>query len=174
METLPVKEFRELGYLQELNRTFLHPLGLALSIINAEDNKLILGEIIDARKDPEGFIYTLEDEDVRDFQEKANNVLDEWNNRKAARKELLGYMVQPIPGVIDMPTPNVRLSYDDIENTLNERIEFAALKAKEDKDKDYWTGRLQEAQAISTMLYRLFKDKHETSDKGSLGPSAML
>ena len=27
---MPIKEFRERGYLQELNRRFLHPLGLAL------------------------------------------------------------------------------------------------------------------------------------------------
>ena len=30
---IDVKEFREKGYLQELNRRFLHPLGLALEII---------------------------------------------------------------------------------------------------------------------------------------------
>lgn len=30
MKYLGVDEFREIGYLQELNRTFLHPLGLAL------------------------------------------------------------------------------------------------------------------------------------------------
>jgi hypothetical protein len=27
-----IKEFREFGYLQELNRKYLHPLGLALEV----------------------------------------------------------------------------------------------------------------------------------------------
>lgn len=33
---IDIKEFREKGYLQELNRNFLHPLGLALEIITKE------------------------------------------------------------------------------------------------------------------------------------------
>ena len=29
---IDIKEFRELGFLQEINRQFLHPLGMALSV----------------------------------------------------------------------------------------------------------------------------------------------
>ena len=36
-DRMSVKEFRERGFLQELNRLFLHPLGLALEVII--DNK---------------------------------------------------------------------------------------------------------------------------------------
>lgn len=32
IKKIDIKEFRESGYLQELNRTFLHPLGLALEV----------------------------------------------------------------------------------------------------------------------------------------------
>jgi hypothetical protein len=34
---MSVKEFREAGYLQELNRRFLHPLGLALEVVVNEE-----------------------------------------------------------------------------------------------------------------------------------------
>ena len=36
-KSIDIKEFREQGYLQELNRTFLHPLGMALYITLDED-----------------------------------------------------------------------------------------------------------------------------------------
>lgn len=54
---LDVKSFRELGYLQELNRQFLHPLGLALEVVLEDDGTESLGRIWDSREDPEGFIF---------------------------------------------------------------------------------------------------------------------
>jgi len=51
---MDVKEFHAEGYLQELNRKFLHPLGLALEIILDEDGTETLGGIWDYRDDPEG------------------------------------------------------------------------------------------------------------------------
>lgn len=38
-----VKEFREEGYLQEANRQFFHPLGLALEIIVLPDGTELWG-----------------------------------------------------------------------------------------------------------------------------------
>lgn len=53
-----VKEFRELGFLQEVNRRFFHPLGLALEvIIDDETGKETLGQIWDYREDPKGMFY---------------------------------------------------------------------------------------------------------------------
>lgn len=58
IKRMDIKEFREMGLLAELNRTFLHPLGLALEIvIDDETGKEKLGGIWDYRDDPEGMLY---------------------------------------------------------------------------------------------------------------------
>ena len=50
-------EFRRLGYLQEVNRCFLHPLGLALEVVTEADGTTTFGEVWDYRDDPEGMIF---------------------------------------------------------------------------------------------------------------------
>ena len=58
IKRMDIKEFREMGLLAELNRVFLHPLGLALEIIiDDETGKEKLGGIWDYRDDPEGMLY---------------------------------------------------------------------------------------------------------------------
>lgn len=53
-----LSEFRDLGLLQEVNRLFFHPLGLALSVTVAEDGSVCgLAGILDGRDDPEGIYY---------------------------------------------------------------------------------------------------------------------
>lgn len=42
VKRLPVQEFAEHGYLQEVNRTFLHPLGLALEVTVAHEQTAML------------------------------------------------------------------------------------------------------------------------------------
>jgi len=55
---MDIKEFREMGLLAELNRAFLHPLGLALEVvIDDETGEEKLGGIWDYRDDPEGMLY---------------------------------------------------------------------------------------------------------------------
>jgi hypothetical protein len=54
---IDIAEFRSFGYLQEVNRQFLHPLGLALSVDVAEDGTETLAGIWDYRDDPEGMNY---------------------------------------------------------------------------------------------------------------------
>lgn len=54
VEYIDIQKFREEGYLQELNRQFLHPLGLALEVVIEEDGTETLGGIWDYRNDPEG------------------------------------------------------------------------------------------------------------------------
>ncbi len=76
-----IKEFREFGYLQELNRVFLHPLGLALEVRVLDEDEEILYRIVDSRHDPEGIIYAeLDDEDSR---EKESRVKQEWETRQS-------------------------------------------------------------------------------------------
>ena len=64
MKRIGIKEFQEEGYLQEANRRFFHPLGLALEVImNDEDGSMVLGGIWDSRDDPEGILFDDYDHD---------------------------------------------------------------------------------------------------------------
>ncbi len=55
---IDIKEFRKLGYLQEVNRLFFHPLGLALAIVIDDTNDSeTLGGILDYRDDAEGMFF---------------------------------------------------------------------------------------------------------------------
>ena len=60
IKRLDLQEFRDLGLLQEVNRQFFHPRGLALEIIVSDlDSNLVvsLGGIWDHRTDPDGMFY---------------------------------------------------------------------------------------------------------------------
>lgn len=52
-----LRELWELGVLQELNRQFLHPIGLALAFETFPDGTIRIPGILDARSDPEGFEF---------------------------------------------------------------------------------------------------------------------
>lgn len=55
---MDIKEFREAGFLQEANRLFFHPLGLALEVgIDDDTGVEFLAGIWDYRDDPEGMVY---------------------------------------------------------------------------------------------------------------------
>lgn len=59
---MDLTEFRDLGFLQEVNRCFFHPLGLALAV-EVEEHGPQAGKVIDlygiydSRQDPEGWLY---------------------------------------------------------------------------------------------------------------------
>lgn len=57
IKRIDIKEFRALGFLQEANRLFFHPLGLALEAIISDDGSEKLGGLWDYRDDPEGMFY---------------------------------------------------------------------------------------------------------------------
>lgn len=88
---MSVKDFREQGYLQELNRRFLHPLGLALEIVKHPDGTETFGHVWDERDDPEGIIFG---EGMID-PEKANRIDHEARQKGNQRMKLLGYQIQP-------------------------------------------------------------------------------
>jgi hypothetical protein len=92
---LSVKEFRSAGYHQELNRQFLHPLGLALFVTVDADGAETFGPIVDNRDDPEGMEFAKFALD----SDKALRVEDEQQRRAAIRTAALGYNVQPITPV---------------------------------------------------------------------------
>lgn len=99
VKRIDIKEFREKGYLQEVNRQFLHPLGLALEIIADDDGNEKLGGIWDGREDPEGIYYDLQNSSVernKKFFENRKFVLDEARTKEPARIKLFGSVIEPI------------------------------------------------------------------------------
>lgn len=88
---IDIREFREHGFLQELNRQFLHPRGLALEVVLEEDGTERLGGIWDYRDDPEGIVFL----DAPDPQ-KAQLAEEELERHRAERINSFGWVVQPV------------------------------------------------------------------------------
>lgn len=98
--TISIKEFKEKGYLQELNRRFLHPLGLALALKVDSIDCYSLDRIWDFRDDPEGMFYNLADSDqerIDRFEKNAEFIQSEFEKRMEVRFEKLGFETEPIP-----------------------------------------------------------------------------
>lgn len=78
IKRMSVQEFRDIGFLQEANRLFFHPLGLALEVIVkckespniADSGEMLIGGIWDYRDDPEGMLFNEKDIDL----DKVHNV----------------------------------------------------------------------------------------------------
>jgi len=90
---MDLRDFVAEGYLQEANRLFFHPLGLALAVAEHDDGRTELLGFQDAREDPEGWIFSpgvLK-------SEKALNIARILDERRGLREGRLGYWVQPIP-----------------------------------------------------------------------------
>ena len=89
---LDIKEFRGHGYLQEANRLFFHPLGLALEVMVDPDGNERLGGVWDYRDDPEGMNFgpgvMREDVELRVNQERIDKAKARWAG--------LGYVIQPV------------------------------------------------------------------------------
>lgn len=95
------EEIRELGILHEINRLFLHPLGLALAImvlapegeISDKDEEHLVGlmYMLDDRDDPEGTIFA---ETALD-QEKIDKFEAFRRARWRERQDRLGFVIQP-------------------------------------------------------------------------------
>ena len=83
------KDFMAVGFLPEVNRLFLHPHGLALSVV-VEGDVVRLGEIWDCRDDPEGIVFVNGLIDLR----KIEAVKAERLSHELARQQLLGSSIQ--------------------------------------------------------------------------------
>lgn len=109
MKHIPIGEFRELGFLQEANRLFFHPHGLALEVTLCDDcggDGQVAGAyggetdacptcdgrgtwvsgVWDYRDDPEGVLFGAGD----DRAEKAATVAAERARHRVARATLFG------------------------------------------------------------------------------------
>jgi len=99
IKKIDIKEFREKGYLQEVNRMFLHPLGLALSVSVDDNANEKLDGIWDYRDDEEGIIYDIANSDTdrqNRFKKNISFISDELEGRKERRKEILGFDIEKV------------------------------------------------------------------------------
>lgn len=93
IKRMDIAEFVDEGYLQELNRRFLHPLGLALEVVVDEDKRPThFGGVWDFRDDPEGMVYGPDTIDVK----KVQRVRQIESGRQTSRIDSLGFWVQPV------------------------------------------------------------------------------
>lgn len=91
IKRMDIKEFRETGYLHEVNRKYLHPMGLALEVVVDDKGNESLGGVWDCRDDPEGIMYGA---DLLS-PEKAAAVQAIFEERVPEREARLGFVVQP-------------------------------------------------------------------------------
>jgi len=96
IKRIDIKEFREKGYLQELNRQFLYPLGMALEVIIDDEGNEKLGGVWDYKDDPEGMFYTDEIVKLDKLKKNISRVANELSVKAQYREDKYGYVVQPI------------------------------------------------------------------------------
>lgn len=99
LKAMNIAEFREKGYLQEINRRFLHPLGLALVTECEEDGQTKIIGVWDSRDDPEGITFGLEgttEERLNRFTENEKFITNELVKRLEYRRNNLGFEIEPI------------------------------------------------------------------------------
>lgn len=90
---MPLEELRNSGYLQEVNRQFFHPLGLALGLEADANGTILRAFVIDNRDDPEGMYFdSLTAEEV----DRGRRIAADRELRLHARWSALGYIVQPL------------------------------------------------------------------------------
>jgi len=86
------KEFMDLGLLQEVNRLFLHPMGLALEVVVYLDNdSVVFGQVWDYRDDPDGMIFG----DGVMSKEKTEITNEMFLAKRDVRLKNFGWHIQP-------------------------------------------------------------------------------
>ena len=107
VKKMNIKEFVEEGYLQESNRRFFHPLGLALEVQADNNGDYSISGVQDFRKFPEGAIFDLVNSDherKRRFFSNFNKIEKAFSERAKIRKDNYGYELETIPPVSDEET----------------------------------------------------------------------
>jgi len=90
IKIMDIKEFREMGLVAEINRSFLHPLGLALEVSIEDDGTEKLGGIWDYRDDPEGMLFS-----KKHFPtDKINKAQEFIKEKHEQRMKSLGFIFQ--------------------------------------------------------------------------------
>lgn len=91
IKRMSVQEFREQGYLQELNRRFLHPLGLSLDVVVDPTGTESFGPVWDGRENPEGMMF---DPGTINFDH-ARRIHEEGEAKYDVRYARYGWYTQP-------------------------------------------------------------------------------
>ena len=91
--SMDLRDFKEAGYLLEVNRRFFHPLGLALSVRRDPNGEVTLHNIWDGRDDEEGFVF---EELTEDERLRGKRITAELERRLRLREERLGFGIQPL------------------------------------------------------------------------------
>lgn len=91
MSEMSPEEFRSQGYLQEVNRIFFHPIGLALAVVY--DGEEAVGMTVYETDDPEGWVF---DPSVQLNSDLAETIQRRRSNMMATRKDNLGFWIQPV------------------------------------------------------------------------------
>ena len=89
MPIVEPKELLDFGHVQEVNRAYFHPRGMALAADPVAGTMCVL----DYRDDPEGMIFG---EECPIDLEKYRRVMDDTSLRQHVRMGALGYWEQPI------------------------------------------------------------------------------
>ena len=97
IKRIPAAEFLvNSGLLFEINRTLLHPLGMALEVIVEEDGSMRIENLWDYRNDPEGMLYA--PETFTDGRAKLTQFMAEFGTAKhEERQNTLGFLIQERP-----------------------------------------------------------------------------
>jgi len=93
---MPLADLIEGGYLQEANRRFFHPLGLALRVSTDQAGAPQSLDVVDYRDDPEG-VYFAPARDPMDASARlafAGKIDAEIDAKRAKRTEVLGDVIQ--------------------------------------------------------------------------------
>lgn len=89
IKRIDIKEFVDMGLLHELNRLFLHPIGLAMEVtVDDETGDYSLSGIWDYREDDEGILFGDID------REKISKGQGFIKNQHEKREKVLGYIIQ--------------------------------------------------------------------------------
>jgi hypothetical protein len=100
VKTMEVEEFMSIGLLQELNRQFLHPRGLAIEVRVEEGRNgeefYSFGRIWDYRSDPVGIVFGDEVVNSPGFMEKFERVKQMFLDKQDVRIKSFGWSIQPV------------------------------------------------------------------------------
>lgn len=90
MKYMNLDLFQQDGYLQEVNRLFFHPLGMALEFTRTANGEVYFSGIRDGRDDPEGIIF-----DPPPDSAIAAKIGTELERAKSYRRRHIGFGIQP-------------------------------------------------------------------------------
>lgn len=132
-----VKEFRDFGYLQEVNRLFLHPLGMSLVIDDNPATGAKLAGILDYRDNAAGIIFdcaNMPKDVLADMKMKQYRVQQQWRERADKRDEEFGWALEEIRA-----KPEAIPAEDEIVPGSEVVFDAGEIKDAEYEDESYQT-----------------------------------